>query len=99
MSGEPLEVLVEAIAEAVARKIVERAPAATPPPSPTAENEWLDTRAAARYLGYKPKTLAEWREKGEGPLHHRIGRRSIRYARRDLEAFARTARAAKARRP
>lgn len=86
----PLDALVDAIAEAVARKLAER-PAATTPVSSAepATTEWLDTRGAARYLCIAPKTLQEWRERGEGPRAHRVGRRSIRYARADLEAFAR----------
>jgi predicted DNA-binding transcriptional regulator AlpA len=94
MSTAPLDVLVEAIAEAVARRLAEQRPAtpaeATAPP---AETEWLDTKAAAKYLGIAPKTLQEWREKGEGPPAHRLGRRAIRYARTELEAFARRGRA------
>ena len=97
--SDPLNVLVEAIAEAVAQKIAERLPAAAPLPSPPAEVEWLNTAGAARYLGMKAKTLAEWRERGEGPAAHRVGRRAIRYSRRELDAYARMARAAKGARP
>lgn len=86
----PYDPLVQAIAEAVVRKLAEQRPAPPPPvPTETAEAEWLDAKAAARYLSAQPKTLAEWRERGEGPKWHRMGSRSIRYARADLEAFMR----------
>jgi len=95
VSTSPLDALVQAIADAVAARLAEQraatqAEAAVAPP---AESEWLDTPAAAKYLGIAPKTLQQWREEGREPKAHRIGRRAIRYARRDLEAFARRGRA------
>ena len=88
----PLDVLVEAIAEAVARRIAEQRPAPQAAVAPGVETEWLDTARAARYLGIKPKTLQEWRAAGEGPPAHRLGKRAIRYSRAELEAFARRGR-------
>jgi hypothetical protein len=45
------------------------------------------TRAdAAAFLGLSPKTLAEWKSKGTGPMSLRIGGRCF-YRLSDLEAF------------
>ena len=88
-----LDVLVSAIADAVAARVAERVAAAVVPAPTVApaepQAEWLDTKAAAHYLDIAPKTLQEWRERGEGPKAHKVGKRAIRYARADLEAFAR----------
>lgn len=48
---------------------------------------WLDTAAAARYLGKEPGTLKGWRSKGEGPPFHVVSRQFIRYHVDDLDAF------------
>ncbi len=46
------------------------------------------TRAeAARYLGFKPKTLAEWHRLGVGPSSFLIGGRRF-YRLTDLEKYA-----------
>jgi predicted DNA-binding transcriptional regulator AlpA len=81
-----IEALVNLLADAVAEKIAARLP--QPTPQPPIEAAWLDTRAAAAYLGMRPKTLAEWRERGEGPKFNRVGNRLVRYRRADLDAFA-----------
>ncbi|WP_174801472.1 helix-turn-helix domain-containing protein [Martelella limonii] len=52
---------------------------------------WLDTAAAARYLGKAPGTLKGWRSKGEGPVFHVVSRQFIRYHIDDLDAFVRGA--------
>ena len=49
----------------------------------------LNTREAARLLGVKPSTLEKWRNTGGGPIFIKVGVRTIRYAREDLEAFLR----------
>lgn len=51
----------------------------------------LDTEAAARLLGVRPRTLAEWRKRGVGPAFVRLGRKHSRvlYRTEDLEAFVR----------
>ena len=41
---------------------------------------------AADFLGLKPKTLARWRWKGQGPVFRKVGRK-VRYARNDLEEY------------
>lgn len=59
-------------------------PAILEPASP-----WLDTAAAARYLGKEPGTLKGWRSKGEGPTFFAVSRQFIRYHVDDLDAFVR----------
>lgn len=52
------------------------------------------TRAdAAAYLGYKPKTLAQWVSQGYGPRLVRVGGR-VFYYRADLDQFIRSSAAA-----
>ncbi len=48
----------------------------------------IDSRTAADLLGLKPHTLAVWRTRGVGPAFTRLSRRSIRYRRADVEAWA-----------
>lgn len=47
----------------------------------------LTTPEAAAYLGVKPGTLADWRWRGGGPPYRKIGKKAIRYALEDLEAW------------
>ena len=42
---------------------------------------------AARYLGFKPKTLAEWHRLGIGPKSHLVGGRRF-YRLDDLKTYA-----------
>ncbi len=46
----------------------------------------MSRRDAAKYLGRAPKTLAEWKTKGLGPMPLPVGGR-IFYRLADLEAF------------
>lgn len=41
---------------------------------------------AAKFLGISPKTLAQWKSLGRGPLPRKVGGRAFYYL-RDLEAF------------
>ena len=59
------------------------------PPAAGPVSPWLDTTAAARYLGREPGTLKGWRSKGEGPAYHVVSRQFIRYHVDDLDAFVR----------
>ena len=60
----------------------------TPQPAPTlAPGDLLADREAAAILGISVQTLANWRWRGEGPRFRKIGKRMVRYARADLEAF------------
>ena len=49
----------------------------------------LPSIAAAAYIGYSPKTLANWRTAGEGPLYARVGKSGARIVYRviDLDQF------------
>lgn len=46
----------------------------------------MDRQNAALYLGVKPKTLAEWASRGEGPRMAKVGGRRF-YFKTDLDAF------------
>lgn len=71
------ELTIEAI-RAVVREEVGR------PASP-----WLDSEAAAHYLGSTAGTLRNWRTTGKGPRYHVVQDRLIRYHAEDLDAFVR----------
>jgi hypothetical protein len=47
----------------------------------------LTTQQASVFLSVSPRTLEDWRLRGGGPLFRRIGRRLVRYALNDLNAF------------
>lgn len=51
------------------------------------EVAFLDTRAAAAWLGLSHRTLEGYRVSGGGPAFHRFGNR-VRYRRADLDAWA-----------
>lgn len=48
----------------------------------------VDERDAAELLSLTPRTLQEWRRRGEGPPHVRVSSRCIRYRIVDLEEWA-----------
>ena len=48
---------------------------------------WLDTEAAAAYLGSTVGTLKNWRATGRGPRYRVVQDRLIRYHRDDLNTF------------
>ena len=48
----------------------------------------INEKEAADYLGYTDRALQNWRLRGGGPLFVRVSKRSIRYRRRDLIAWA-----------
>lgn len=52
-----------------------------------APGDLLDERAAAAILDASVQTLRNWRWRGEGPRFRKIGKRLVRYARADLQAF------------
>jgi hypothetical protein len=62
--------------------------------SPTAQSDpdWLDRliteQEAANFLCYSVRALQNWRLRGGGPEYVRVSRRSVRYRRRDLNAWA-----------
>ncbi|OYW46162.1 MAG: hypothetical protein B7Z08_04860 [Sphingomonadales bacterium 32-68-7] len=51
---------------------------------------WLDTEAAAAYLGSTPGTLKNWRATGQGPKYHFVQSRLVRYHVEELDRFVRT---------
>lgn len=50
---------------------------------------WLNTAAAAIYLGSTPGTLRNWRASGKGPRYSVLQDRLIRYHTDQLDAFIR----------
>lgn len=46
----------------------------------------LSEREAAKYIGMQPNTLRQWRSLSKGPAYHKEGR-SVRYNRKDLDAW------------
>ena len=71
------KVLLIETAEEAARRALEQA---------HTSSRYLKPRDAARYIGVAYVTLEMWRCRGQGPDFSRLGR-SIRYDRRDLDAF------------
>lgn len=49
--------------------------------------EYMSPALAAKYIDTTPSTLNDWRWKGTGPRFFKMGRKHIRYRRRDLDAF------------
>jgi hypothetical protein len=87
-----LDEVIDAFAERVAVRVAEKI---TPPPAPApatpdaADSSWLTAADAARHLNVSVHTLELWRKNGRGPRFCRIGTRAVRYARADLDSFAR----------
>lgn len=63
---------------------------ASPSPRPSAiqpdETDWLDTEETANALGLKPKTLANMRSLGTGPVFHKLGGK-VWYQGRDITGY------------
>lgn len=59
------------------------------------QDNLMTTREAAAYQRIRPETLANYRGSGTGPAYIRLGRKSIRYRRSDLNAYLATSRVAK----
>ncbi len=49
--------------------------------------KYLDTKTAARLIGFSYKTLESWRSKGEGPRYHQLPNKRVRYLREDLDEW------------
>lgn len=47
----------------------------------------LNEREAAKYLGLSASVLRLWRADGTGPVYFRAGSKLIRYLRRDLDRW------------
>lgn len=50
------------------------------------ETDWLDTEETAGALGLKPKTLANMRSLGTGPVFHKLGGK-VWYQGRDITSY------------
>ncbi len=55
--------------------------------TPTKHDEIMDRKAAARYIGFAPKTLATWTSTNRYSLPIVKVGRSVRYRKSDLDAF------------
>ncbi len=58
------------------------------------QDNLMTTHEAAAYLRIRPETLANFRASGTGPAYIRLGRKSIRYCRSDLDAYLAASRVA-----
>lgn len=60
------------------------------PHTPTSDylDRLINETDAADFLGYSIRALQNWRVRGGGPPYVRISSRSIRYRRRELNAWA-----------
>ena len=47
----------------------------------------LDEKESSALLNVAVQTLRNWRWKGEGPRYTKLGKRTVRYRRADLDAF------------
>ncbi len=56
-------------------------------PDPDCLDRLISERDAADFLGYTMRALQNWRVRGGGPLYVKVSNRSIRYRRRDLQAW------------
>ena len=54
------------------------------------EQDLMRRAKVATYYGVTVRTLERWAREGIGPKPIRLGPRTIRYRRRDVEAWART---------
>ena len=71
------ELTIEAIRAAVREEVAK------------ARSPWLDSAAAAAYLGSTAGTLKTWRATGKGPRYHVVQDKLIRYHTDDLDVFVR----------
>lgn len=51
-------------------------------------NRLINEHEAADYLGYSVRALQNWRHRGGGPPFIKVSNRTVRYRRRDLDAWA-----------
>lgn len=50
-------------------------------------SEYLNTKQAARLMGFSHKTLENWRSKGEGPRYHLLPNKRVRYLREEIDEW------------
>lgn len=83
-----LEQLIEqAVASAINRHLQPLVEKLNTTDARAIEDEYMNTSAAAQYLGISPITMSIWRVEGRGPEFVRVGGRSIRYRRSTLDSF------------
>lgn len=75
----------------VAQLVREELAAAATAPSrivrpPSAKPTWFDVEELSRYLDTPVNTLLHWRKNGQGPRHHKLGRR-VRYSKADVDRW------------
>jgi predicted DNA-binding transcriptional regulator AlpA len=58
-------------------------------PEPHQDHRLWSVKDTASFLGIPPKTLYEWRYKGDGPPSHRVGR-YVRYVPAEVHAWVRS---------
>ena len=51
------------------------------------KDKLLTEREAAKYLGIELRTLAAWRQRGDGPVAVILGPKTVRYRSADIIAF------------
>lgn len=56
-------------------------------PNPDYFDRLIDEKEAASYLCYSVRALQNWRVRGGGPHFIKVSGRSVRYTRRDLQAW------------
>lgn len=71
------ELTIEAIREVVRQELTKES------------SPWLDSDAAASYIGSTAGTLRNWRATGKGPRYHVVQDRLVRYHRNELDEFVR----------
>jgi hypothetical protein len=80
------EVTVNELRRVVSEAVADAMLTARPSP-------WLDSDAAAAYLGCTAGTMKTWRSRGEGPRFEVIQSKLVRYHVDQLDAFVRKERA------
>lgn len=66
---------------------------AGPEAPPDGENYWhslIDEKAAAEFLGLSPRTIQDYRQRGDGCRYIALSARCLRYRRIDLRQWAET---------
>ena len=67
--------------------LIQDAEANTPLPSILRNEDLICTKSAAKWLGISHQTLEKWRSQNRGPRFCKIGGKTIRYRKLDLQEF------------
>jgi predicted DNA-binding transcriptional regulator AlpA len=88
LESEFLDDLIQRVAEATAKRLVDLLPKPAPPPTKSsAPSQYLTTREAAKLAGLSASTLEAWRARGKGPKAVKLETAAVRYKREDLERW------------